>query len=220
MLFRSDSETLFSVEGTGSLKFKLSDGSLLTLNDVQYVPACEKNLISISQATLRGAQFLFLQHTVQESVLGKVATLAGPPQDQLYKFILEPVPAIRSLTMGTVLLANNHCRLGHTSTVVESRVAKRYSLYASSIKDPSNSLCEACARGKAISSRPAASTTHSTPVKHPLELVHSDVCGPFSHPSLTGDNYFVVLIDDFTHFMKSILSRANLMCLTLCRLSS
>ena len=62
-------------------------------------------------------------------------------------------------------------------------------------------ICEACARGKATRSLPKKSTTDSITVWAPLELVHSDVCGPFSQPSLTDDRYFVVIVDDYTHYM-------------------
>ena len=69
----------------------LPDGSFLTLTDVQYVPSCDRNLISISKATLHGALFRFLHDAVHESRLGfKVATLVGPEYDRLYKFLLSP----------------------------------------------------------------------------------------------------------------------------------
>ena len=65
-----------------------------------------------------------------------------------------------------------------------------------------NPICEACVRGKATRSLPKFSTTSGSIVKAPLELVHSDVCGPFSQASLTDDRYYAVFIpDDYTHFM-------------------
>ena len=41
-----------------------------------------------------------------------------------------------------------------------------------------------------------------------LYLVHSDVCGPMSSPSLSGNLYYVLFIDDFSrkawiYFMKA-----------------
>ena len=32
----------------------------------------------------------------------------------------------------------------------------------------------------------------------PLEIVHSDICGPMQTPSIGGWNYFLTFIDDFT----------------------
>jgi hypothetical protein len=35
---------------------------------------------------------------------------------------------------------------------------------------------------------------------HPLELVHSDICGPMTTP-LGGAKYLLTFIDDFSHFL-------------------
>ena len=34
--------------------------------------------------------------------------------------------------------------------------------------------------------------------KHPLEIVHSDLCGAMQTPSLSGKIYFLTFIDDFS----------------------
>ena len=34
--------------------------------------------------------------------------------------------------------------------------------------------------------------------KHPLEIVHSDLCGPMPTPSLSGKLYFLTFIDNFS----------------------
>jgi hypothetical protein len=44
-------------------------------------------------------------------------------------------------------------------------------------------------------------TPHPTSVPRessPLDLVHSDICGPMPHQSLDGASYFVTFIDDTT----------------------
>jgi len=41
------------------------------------------------------------------------------------------------------------------------------------------------------------------PVKHttkPFELVHSDVCDPFSTPTFGDNRYYILFIDDFTRY--------------------
>jgi hypothetical protein len=40
---------------------------------------------------------------------------------------------------------------------------------------------------------------------HPLELVHSDICGPMTTPSLGGAKYLLTFIDDFFTFFGYIL---------------
>ena len=57
------------------------------------------------------------------------------------------------------------------------------------------SICEHYLYGK------QAMNSHSTVSKKrsgPLELVHSDVCGPMPIVSMGGASYFVTFIDDFS----------------------
>ena len=57
------------------------------------------------------------------------------------------------------------------------------------------SVCEHCMYGKqAINSHPLVDKKQS----EPLELVHSDVCGPMPTLSMGGASYFVTFIDDFS----------------------
>jgi transposase InsO family protein len=59
--------------------------------------------------------------------------------------------------------------------------------------------CEGCLLGKAHRTRmPSVATTRA---KEPLELVHSDVCGPFRTPSMGGFLYYVLFVDDCTRMV-------------------
>jgi len=58
-------------------------------------------------------------------------------------------------------------------------------------------VCEPCIGGKQSSiSFQCSKTTTSKP----LELVHSDVCGKMGKKSIGGAEYFMTLLDDFTHY--------------------
>ena len=66
------------------------------------------------------------------------------------------------------------------------------------------SVCQGCVLGKNMKKSFSSSHTRSKGI---LDLVHSDVCGPMSSPSLSGYLYYVLLIDDFSckdwiYFMK------------------
>ena len=67
-----------------------------------------------------------------------------------------------------------------------------------SIKHP-NQLCEGCLIGK--QSRKSFPKEASTRVTKPLQLVHTDVCGPIKPSSLGKSNYFLLFIDDFSRKM-------------------
>lgn len=56
--------------------------------------------------------------------------------------------------------------------------------------------CTGCQLGKhARTKMPKETTFHASEI---LQLVHSDVCGPFRTNSLGGARYFVTFIDDFS----------------------
>ena len=58
-------------------------------------------------------------------------------------------------------------------------------------------FCEICPIGK--QSRPPFKIS-STRASEVLELIHSDLCGPFSVPSLNGKKYFLTFTDDYSRF--------------------
>lgn len=58
--------------------------------------------------------------------------------------------------------------------------------------------CEPCILAKHHKTKfPKLSQSRATA---PLQLVHSDICGPVSVNSLGGGRYFVNFIDDYSHF--------------------
>ncbi|GJU65696.1 retrovirus-related pol polyprotein from transposon RE1 [Tanacetum coccineum] len=59
-----------------------------------------------------------------------------------------------------------------------------------------DSKCEGCELGK--SRRLPFSKVGVTRATHKLEIVHSDVCGPMSTTSWSGNKYFILFIDDYT----------------------
>ena len=65
--------------------------------------------------------------------------------------------------------------------------------------------CKGCARGKNIKNLFSKSETKT---KGTLELIHSNVCGPMPSISLSGYDYYVTFIDDYSrktwiYFLKN-----------------
>ena len=68
-----------------------------------------------------------------------------------------------------------------------------------------NTACRCCTLGKNVKNKFPRNHTRSKGI---LGLVHLDVCGTMSSPSLSGHLYYVLFIDDFSHkawiyFMKA-----------------
>ena len=57
-------------------------------------------------------------------------------------------------------------------------------------------LCEGCLLGKQF--RKSFPKESNSRAQKPLELIHTDVCGPFKPNSLGKSNYFLLFIDDFS----------------------
>ena len=57
-------------------------------------------------------------------------------------------------------------------------------------------MCEPCLAGKACR-KPFGKAPRAT---HPLELVHSDLCGPMNVKACHDASYFLSFIDDYSRF--------------------
>ena len=56
-------------------------------------------------------------------------------------------------------------------------------------------VCRGCALGKYTKT---AFLSNDSRLEGVLELIHSDLCGPMSSASLTGFEYYITFIDDFS----------------------
>jgi len=56
-------------------------------------------------------------------------------------------------------------------------------------------ICTRCTIGK--QSQKAIPQKFQSRVENVLDLIHMDLCGPFSTPSLSGSRYFVTFTNDF-----------------------
>jgi len=59
-------------------------------------------------------------------------------------------------------------------------------------------LCDVCQEAKGTKN--PYGSPFKLKSKKPLEIVYSDVCGPFPVESITRARYFVTFIDDFTRY--------------------
>ena len=69
-----------------------------------------------------------------------------------------------------------------------------------------DSMCTVCIQAKHNQRRIRVPVKRTT---KPFELVHSDVCGPFSTLTLGDDRYYILFIDDYTMYTSVWLLRNN-----------
>ena len=87
-----------------------------------------------------------------------------------------------------------HMRLGHIGQQRMDRLAKEGML--GQIERVSLPTCENCLKGK-MARKPFGTGTRS---EFPLQLIHSDICGPMNVRARHGGRYFITFIDDYTRY--------------------
>ena len=193
--------------GKGQLTFHLPGGGNFTINDVYHVPGITKNLLSISQATSNGTIIEFhhnqavIRHLLPN---GLTIRTSCKRQGGLYPISVHPTTQSTIEVHTTEIQRQQeltllwHYRLGHPH-LAAMRTLQTHKLAQGVPKDMfcKIDLCEACLFGKMASSKFPTSNSRRS---RPLELVHSDICGPFPTQSLLKSKYFISFIDDYTRF--------------------
>ncbi len=88
-----------------------------------------------------------------------------------------------------------HLRLCH---IAEDRITKLERMgILSNLESASNSTCEVCLQGKMTRSPFVGQMARA---KDLLEIIHSDVCGPFGEMARGGFVYFITFIDDLSRY--------------------
>ena len=89
-----------------------------------------------------------------------------------------------------------HRRLGHITFSQIRKVCKYQAVRdLPNIRIPDNTICKSCQFGK--QSRTNFPEKEGS-ASRPLELVHTDVCGPSRKRSPRGEEYFILFIEDFS----------------------
>ena len=88
-----------------------------------------------------------------------------------------------------------HKRLGHISKERIKRLIKNEILPDLDFTDLG--ICVDCIKGKQTKHTVNKEATRSSQL---LEIIHTDICGPFDVPSFGGEKYFITFIDDFSRY--------------------
>jgi hypothetical protein len=198
---------VLSATGTGDVAVELilENGKTkrCRLHDVLYVPELTYNLLSVSKATEAGKRVRF--HSNECKILDEhenvVAT--ATKRGSLYYLACQKVkPQVNQAytsNAGSKEL-RWHRRFGHLNERSLQKLVCRKLVndfdYNTSLPIP---FCKSCVEGK-IHKSPFQSASRRR-AETPLGLVHSDVCGPLSTPSLSKARYFLTFIDDKTHYI-------------------
>jgi hypothetical protein len=180
----------------GHTNLASSTSKPLLLKDVLVAPALIKNLISVRRFTTDNyvsVEFDPFGLSVKD-FMTKAEIVRFDSSGDLYYVHGAPAASSPSSMLASVDLW--HQRLGHPNKATLSSLLSDFSIPCN--KEAHNpSICEFCQQGKHVRLPFVHSTSHST---YPFELLHCDL---WTSPtlSLSGFKYYLVILDDFTHFV-------------------
>lgn len=195
------------VAGKGAVKLMLG-GILYIVGDVYFVPELKNNLLSVGQLPEKGLTVLFQEEACniyhpQRGLIVKSIMSAN----RMFTILSEP-PETRGTreeknTEVTCLNTNGadlsklwHERYGHLSYKGLHTLQNKDMVHGLPKFPASTVTCVDCLNRKQTrNSIPKQCSWRST---QPLELVHSDICGPISPISNSGKRYFLSFIDDYS----------------------
>ncbi|BBN68591.1 hypothetical protein Prudu_489S000400 [Prunus dulcis] len=206
---------------TGEDKVYIGDGTGLSINhigssllhtpttsfklkNVLHVPQMKHNLLSAFQFVKDNSCSLTLDSDgslVKDRFTGKML-LRGPVRDGSYPLQSSPSPGTTSSISSSAFVSIKapvqiwHSRLGHPSSNIFRKVISGNKL-ALQGKSSVDFFCSDCAIAKnhKLPFHPAGSST-----SHSLALLHCDVWGPAPVTSVSGFQYYLLLVDDYTRY--------------------
>ena len=204
----ADNSAIYA-HGSGDAQLIVIDGNIsrnIVLNNVLYVPDIKKKLVSIPAIIKKGIDVSFVNNNCIFKVNGNSYNIGKLNNgDKLYKLNLS--------NESCYVMSNDvelwHLRYGHLSHDNILKLHKNELVKGMDIKSKSyspKSPCDGCLLGKQHR-QPFPKKSNSNSAK-PLELIHSDVCGPMKINSLGGSRYFITFIDDHSRFHSKSKSEA------------
>lgn len=186
------------IRGTSVVNEKTTD---CILKEVLYLPKLRNNLLSVTRLSKSGIEIVFRGSNV-EFVKNGMIFAKGIQQSNLYILKLEISEKI-ACNCQSVEGELWHKRLGHLGS--SSFMKLKICILIDDVKCQL-SLCESYIKGKQSKPFEIKKGGRST---RPIELVHSDVCGPISPVTHDGKRYYVCFTDDCTCFSMTYLMESK-----------
>lgn len=170
------------------------------LKGVLYVPELSKNLLSVTRITNNNGEVTFSDNNVYIQKNKEKIVKGNKTETGLYMVKLnQGKQETAFVTSNKNDIVDWHRKLGHIG--VQNLI--KLTTMSEGIKIPNeqkelNSACEICLKAKQTRFPFKTVRTRAT---RPLEIVHTDVCGPIEPSTWNNKKYFVSFLDDYTHFV-------------------
>ena len=191
--FANGSKGEISGIGNVKLRCRLPGGRMgpVVLHDVLMVPCLRQNLFSWKSVSRKGFSMIGRDEDIKlQDKQGKDVLWAKEVSGSHVIQLVEDIARFSSYE-------DWHQALGHPSVSTETS-----NLYTDSHllpKPPKNFHCHPCSLSKSTHHKPTESTGYNKATKC-FELIHTDLSGKFSVPSIGKRNYYITFIDDYTRY--------------------
>lgn len=197
----------------GDIRIITNMGLEGVLKNVLFCPDVPYNLLSVKRLYELGMTVTFSPSGVQVSKGGEIH-MQGKPLNGLLglEFTCKNVKVNAQINATTSLVDKYqlwHMRLGHMSKQKFTEMkGKQMTNDGDLIKNisPPQGLCDTCVKGKQAR-LPFKHEKDKTHVRRPLFIVHTDVCGPITPSTHDDKNYYIVFVDEYTHYCAVYLMR-------------
>ena len=186
----------------GNVKVKLNDefGEVVdtTLENVLYIPSYPQDIFSVQAATEKGAHVNFCPESAQ--LISKNGTKFDIMKNGRLYYLYHINDSVK--TKRTLELNDWHKIMGHCNT--EDLIKLEGVVQGMKIDKKSNFNCVTCVLGKQTK---FINRNADTRASVPLELIHTDLCGPIEPIARDGFRYVLSFVDDyssaiFVYFLK------------------
>ncbi|KAJ9558789.1 hypothetical protein OSB04_013403 [Centaurea solstitialis] len=186
-------------EAVGSYSLSLPSGLVLELNNCYYIPNMIKNVLSFDLLVDQGFYYKY-SYKMISVFKDNIFYFKATPVDGLYTVNLKDNNSeIYHISKRSKDIEDQtylwHCRLGHINKKRVELLLKEGFLGNFDYKPFDN--CESCLSGKMTKQPFNSENERATDL---LEIIHTDVCGPFSHVARGGYRYFITFTDDFSRY--------------------
>ncbi|KAJ9552762.1 hypothetical protein OSB04_016807 [Centaurea solstitialis] len=186
-------------EAVGSYSLSLPSGLVLELDNCHYIPNMIKNVLSFDLLVDQGFYYKYTYKMI--SVFkDDIFYFKATPVNGLYTVNLQDNSSeIYHISKRSKDIEDQtylwHCRLGHINKKRVELLLKGGFLGNFDYKPFDN--CESSLSGKMTKQPFNSENERATDL---LKIIHTDVCGPFSHVARGGYRYFITFTDDFSRY--------------------
>jgi hypothetical protein len=188
------------IEGSGTILFTCKNGEHQRLSSVYYLPRLTANIISVGQLDEGGYQILVEDGAmrIRDDERRLLARIPRSP-DRLYVLEVTIARLVCLAARADEEAWTWHTRFGHINFTVLRKMGRDGLVHGLPLLKQVEQVCEACLADKQRRTPfPQKALRRST---EPLQLLHGDLCGPITPPTPSGNQYFLLLVDDYSRYM-------------------